>query len=406
MRVRVQVLVCIWARILAFDATCRTDLVKDNAYVYFITHLSGSDVQPEQRVMATFILTVIMDDNRAGQRDCLKKSVHRTCAQFLLSKETERMPVFRRWLCLALGKLCIDHQDARHACLREDLHLGLLMLLTSCHVEVRVAAVYALGTLFGIVDSSRSSSGGGQYGSNTSLSSLNMSMTGLESSGGGGGERSPPSLSSRQWSTSSAASSLNGQEHEAKRRVDVAVVAVELLRAFDDASPMVRREAVLSLYLLLTDPLHYPYFTWVAHELILFNQEHATRQQQQQQKQPPPAPATSGPGSSSSPPRPSSSSADRGTSAVPSQPLDSSETNGNGPHAASNGVTSKGSGRGSSNGPSRGGSPDEVAAARRADWFATLSARLTAEGGDIAEHYLRVWLALRQVRAGCCSPEL
>jgi hypothetical protein len=42
--------VCIWARILAFDASCRTDLVKDNAYVYFITHLCGTDVQPEQRV--------------------------------------------------------------------------------------------------------------------------------------------------------------------------------------------------------------------------------------------------------------------------------------------------------------------------------------------------------------------
>ena len=68
-----QVLVCIWARILAFDPSCRTDLVKDNAYVYFIVHLSGSDIHPEQRVMAAFILTVIMDDNRAGQRDCLKK---------------------------------------------------------------------------------------------------------------------------------------------------------------------------------------------------------------------------------------------------------------------------------------------------------------------------------------------
>jgi hypothetical protein len=52
------VLVCIWARILAFDPSCRSDLIKDAAYVYFITHLSDPLVPSEQRVMASFVLSV------------------------------------------------------------------------------------------------------------------------------------------------------------------------------------------------------------------------------------------------------------------------------------------------------------------------------------------------------------
>jgi hypothetical protein len=36
--------------------------------------------------------------------------------------------------------------------------------------------------------------------------------------------------------------------------------------------------------------------------------------------------------------------------------------------------------------------------AKRQDWFATLAARLTEEAGDLAPHYLRVWLQVRQVR--------
>ena len=41
-----QVLVCIWAKILAFDRTCQADLVNNNAHLNFITHLSLDSVHP------------------------------------------------------------------------------------------------------------------------------------------------------------------------------------------------------------------------------------------------------------------------------------------------------------------------------------------------------------------------
>ncbi|KAM3574990.1 hypothetical protein VYU27_003116 [Nannochloropsis oceanica] len=151
-----QVLVCTWARILAFDPSCRSDLVKDNAYLYFIGHLGRGEVEPEQRVLAAFVMSVIMDDSRSGQRDCLKKGVHKTFAQFLFARETEGMPMFRRWLCFCLGKLAFDHVEGKNACLREDVHLQLFGLLSSPWVEVRAAAIYALGTMLG--------SGGGNPG--------------------------------------------------------------------------------------------------------------------------------------------------------------------------------------------------------------------------------------------------
>jgi len=130
--------------------------VKDNAYLYFIGHLGRGEVEPEQRVLAAFVMSVIMDDSRSGQRDCLKKGVHKTFAQFLFARETEGMPMFRRWLCFCLGKLAFDHVEGKNACLREDVHLQLFGLLSSPWVEVRAAAIYALGTMLG--------SGGGNPG--------------------------------------------------------------------------------------------------------------------------------------------------------------------------------------------------------------------------------------------------
>jgi hypothetical protein len=47
------------------------------------------------------------------------------------------MPALRKWLCFCLGKLCSDHHDARIACLRDEVHTQLLLLLQSPHVEVR-----------------------------------------------------------------------------------------------------------------------------------------------------------------------------------------------------------------------------------------------------------------------------
>ena len=62
-----QVLVCVWAKILAFDKTCQADLVGNNAHMNFISHLGWEGEHPEQHVNAAFILTGVCDGHAPGR---------------------------------------------------------------------------------------------------------------------------------------------------------------------------------------------------------------------------------------------------------------------------------------------------------------------------------------------------
>lgn len=195
--------------------------------------------------------------------------------------------MFRRWLCFCLGKLCIEHQEARMACLRDNLHTELLKhLLTSSHVEVRAAAVYALGTMLGIYDPHRGSGASSELPPLSRSSNPDLSVAlgpgVISSQPGHAPSASLPNLPLPCSATSNIPTngpshppihpnvgrSMTREDREAKRRIDLQSIAVDLLRAFDDASPLVRREAVFALYLLVTDPLHLPVFARVAQELV------------------------------------------------------------------------------------------------------------------------------------------
>ena len=78
-----QVLVCVWAKILAFDKTCQADLVGNNAHMNFISHLGWEGVHPEQHVNAAFILTGVCDGHAPGRARCLEAHLHRTLAHLL-----------------------------------------------------------------------------------------------------------------------------------------------------------------------------------------------------------------------------------------------------------------------------------------------------------------------------------
>ncbi|KAK9096301.1 hypothetical protein Sjap_021798 [Stephania japonica] len=56
-----QILVFIWAKILALDKSCQVDLVKDAGHIYFIRFLDRIDAYPEHCAMAAFVLAVIVD---------------------------------------------------------------------------------------------------------------------------------------------------------------------------------------------------------------------------------------------------------------------------------------------------------------------------------------------------------
>ena len=160
-----QVLVCIWATILAFDRTCQADLVKDSAHLYFLAHLSAplgwaepdgrrdvADIagllQVQQRTTTAYVLTAMVDNFRQGQAACLAKGLHRVCVELLRRECSERASgllegatrsttptararstsaseiehsALRCWLCFALGSLCRGYPEACAAAMGDDV---------------------------------------------------------------------------------------------------------------------------------------------------------------------------------------------------------------------------------------------------------------------------------------------
>ncbi|CAN0144071.1 unnamed protein product, partial [Discosporangium mesarthrocarpum] len=126
-----QVLVCIWARILAFDPTYQEDLVKDRTHMYFIRHLQWPENPPYQRVLAAFILTKVMDGYRNGQVVCLQQQLHSILLHLLDQDEAAAPgpgvdPSLRRWLCLCLAKLCWEFPEGQAAVLEDNIQRSLL----------------------------------------------------------------------------------------------------------------------------------------------------------------------------------------------------------------------------------------------------------------------------------------
>lgn len=89
--------------------SCQVDLVKDGGHCYFIRYLDSPNVLPEQRAMAAFVLTVIVDGHPRGQQACIQANLIGICLSHLqqASNVTERHsePLLLQWLCLCLGKL-------------------------------------------------------------------------------------------------------------------------------------------------------------------------------------------------------------------------------------------------------------------------------------------------------------
>ncbi|CAI5732884.1 unnamed protein product [Peronospora destructor] len=227
-----QVLVFIWAKILALDSSCQADLVKEDGHSYFISHLAaglqngggnqsaysvGGNVMPaDQKVMAAFIISAICNDYLPGQKSCLSQYLHKICINLLQDPEEE----VRKWICLCLAKLWENFDDAKHIAVEDQIPRILGTKLHDDRPEVRAAAAYALGTLVGFqCDSSAS-------GNHVDLS---------------------------HW-----------EDFLRQRAHDDIIVALELLRGCQDGSPLVRRESVLALANVILHNYHQPRFQSVA----------------------------------------------------------------------------------------------------------------------------------------------
>ena len=106
-----RVLVFIWAKILAWDASCKVDLVKDRGHIYFISFLSDESFPPEQRALAAFTAAVVADAHPRGQAALLGSNVLSALMLHLTSDRSNSL--LRQWAALCVGRLCAGSDEAR-----------------------------------------------------------------------------------------------------------------------------------------------------------------------------------------------------------------------------------------------------------------------------------------------------
>uniref|UniRef100_A0A2C9JG35 Raptor N-terminal CASPase-like domain-containing protein n=1 Tax=Biomphalaria glabrata TaxID=6526 RepID=A0A2C9JG35_BIOGL len=135
-------LVFIWAKILAVDPSCQTDLVKDSGHKYFLGLLSETTAAPEHRTMAAFVMAIIMNNYAPGREAALKDNTISTCLEQLSDPNAH----LRQWLALCLAKVWTNFDNARWCGVRDRAHEKLSKLLSDPEPEVRAATVFALGT--------------------------------------------------------------------------------------------------------------------------------------------------------------------------------------------------------------------------------------------------------------------
>lgn len=216
-----QILVHIWAFILGFDPSGRSELVRDKLQSYFIKYLAQSDAPPPQRCMCAFVLAQICNGYREGQEACLQLGLHRTCCTLLAGTaapagQTTTLPSpLRKWIALCLAKLCQDFVWAKYLCLTEAGHTQLYPLLVDPDPIVRSSAVLAMGEFLGASES------------------LHTGLRGISSTGTG------------------LHSMLELSQVELQ-------LAVQILESCTDGCAVVRREAVIALARFIFLPVHYP----------------------------------------------------------------------------------------------------------------------------------------------------
>ena len=151
-----QILVFIWTKILALDRSCQQDLVKDNSHVYFIRFLDSPQVPSEERAMAAFVLAAIADDHPKGQAVCASSGLLHICLNNLPAAASPGgSPLFVRWLCLCVGKLWENNSEIQAEAIAARAVESVASLLAHPTPDVRAAAVFALGALVRVPDAER-----------------------------------------------------------------------------------------------------------------------------------------------------------------------------------------------------------------------------------------------------------
>ncbi|KAJ7292684.1 hypothetical protein C8J57DRAFT_1160952 [Mycena rebaudengoi] len=208
------VLIFIWARILAVDPSVQVDLVNTNGYRYFATILGARDEpalpnSSEHKAMCSFILAAASRDYTPGQDACVHSRVFDNCYDKLDDPDF----LLRQWSALCIGQIWDGNDENKVYGVDRGTQDKLIDLLRDDSVEVRCAALFALGTFMG-------ASGSGN----------------VKKRGGGGSGTMP--------------------HFESKRihfKMEVAVVTGATLAMKDDASPMCRKELIVLMSCLVKE---------------------------------------------------------------------------------------------------------------------------------------------------------
>lgn len=209
------VLIFIWARILAVDPTCQSDLFHNSGYKYFANALSLPEDPnvpfpngSEHRAMCCFILSAICRGFPQGQNACWQERVFDNCFERL--EEEDFLP--RQWMALCIGQMWDGNDDIKIYGVDRGTQDKLIAMLSDSSPEVRCAALFALGTFMGASGSSDPNKKGG----------------------GGTG-------------------SMYHLDERVHFRLEVAVCTGAALTTKDDASPMVRKELLVLLSCLVKE---------------------------------------------------------------------------------------------------------------------------------------------------------
>lgn len=149
-----EILVFIWAKILAVDKSCRLDLLRENGQNYFISILSSPKIPASLRTNIAFVLSILFqnDENSTivlqGRQTCLNAKLIQIC----LAQINDVDQSVRLWITLCLAEFWKDYEEAKQVAIKEQAHEKICTLLTDPFPEVRAAAVYALGTFISTRD--------------------------------------------------------------------------------------------------------------------------------------------------------------------------------------------------------------------------------------------------------------
>merc|ERR1719167_62043 len=102
-------LVFIWAKILAVDSSCQTDLVRDQSHKYFLTVLQDPAMLPQHKTWAVFVLACVVQGYKQGQEEAVAGNLISIC----LNEIEDADPVYKQWLAICLGTLWDKNEEAR-----------------------------------------------------------------------------------------------------------------------------------------------------------------------------------------------------------------------------------------------------------------------------------------------------